>query len=68
MAEKKEGDDRFNKFGTVSFTSRTKTNDFIDYLEKGVITGTRCKDCGGLFPAASGLFPDAWQATWSGSR
>ena len=30
---KKEVDDRFKKFGTVSFTSITKTNDFIDYLE-----------------------------------
>ena len=41
MAEKKQSDDRFKKFGTVS--------DFIDYLEKGEIAGTRCKDCGRVF-------------------
>ena len=49
MAEKKESDERFKKFGTVSFTSLTKTNDFIDHLEKGKIDGTRCKDCGRVF-------------------
>jgi uncharacterized protein len=48
MAEKKE-DDRFKKFGTVSFTSLTKTNDFIDHLEQGKLTGTRCKGCGRVF-------------------
>ncbi|MCK7504752.1 MAG: hypothetical protein MZV70_12145 [Desulfobacterales bacterium] len=53
----KESDERFKKFGTVSFTSLTKTNDFIDYLEKGKIAGTRCKDCGRVFSAARGLFP-----------
>ena len=42
-------DDRFKKFGTVSFTSITKTNDFIDYLEKGQIMATKCKDCGEIF-------------------
>ena len=46
MGKKKEVDDRFKKFGTVSFTSITKTNDFIDYLESGKVMGTRCKDCG----------------------
>ena len=49
MAEKKESDERFKKFGTVSFTSLTKTNDFIDHLENGKIDGTRCKDCGRVF-------------------
>ena len=44
--KKKEIDDRFRKFGTVSFTSITKVNDFIDYLEQGKVMGTRCKDCG----------------------
>jgi hypothetical protein len=48
MAEKKE-DDRFKKFGTVSFTALTKTNDFIDRLEKGQVAGTRCKGCGRHF-------------------
>lgn len=46
---KKEVDDRFKKFGTVSFTSITKTNDFIDYLEGGKVMGSRCKDCGLVF-------------------
>ena len=46
---KKEVDDRFKRFGTVSFTAITKTNDFIDYLEKGKVMGTRCKDCGTLY-------------------
>jgi uncharacterized OB-fold protein len=46
---KKEVDDRFKKFGTVSFTAITKTNDFIDYLERGKVMGTRCKDCGARF-------------------
>ena len=49
MSSVKEFDDRFKKFGTVSFTSITKTNDFIDYLEKGKVMGTRCKDCGLVF-------------------
>ena len=49
MAKGKEVDDRFKKFGTVSFTSITKTNDFIDYLESGTVNGTRCKTCGLVF-------------------
>jgi uncharacterized OB-fold protein len=49
MGSKKEVDDRFKKFGTVSFTSITKTNDFIGYLETGKVMGTRCKDCGKEF-------------------
>lgn len=49
MGKKKEVDERFKKFGTVSFTSITKTNDFIDYLEAGKVMGTRCKDCGLVF-------------------
>ena len=49
MGKKKEVDDRFKKFGTVSFTSITKTNDFVDFLEGGKVMGTRCKDCGLVF-------------------
>ena len=49
MGKKKDVDDRFKKFGTVSFTSITKTNDFIDFLEGGKVMGTRCKDCGLVF-------------------
>jgi uncharacterized OB-fold protein len=45
MSKAKEIDDRFKKFGTVSFTSVTKVNDFIDYLEQGKVMGTRCKNC-----------------------
>jgi len=47
--KKKEIDDRFKKFGTVSFTSLTKVNDFIDHLEQGKVMGSRCKDCGLVF-------------------
>jgi hypothetical protein len=43
---KKDVDDRFKKFGTVSFTGISKTNDFVDYLEQGKVMGTRCKGCG----------------------
>ncbi|UCF91185.1 MAG: Zn-ribbon domain-containing OB-fold protein [Desulfobacterales bacterium] len=49
MGSIKEMDDRFKKFGTVSFTSTTKINDFIDYLENGQVMGTRCKVCGLVF-------------------
>jgi uncharacterized OB-fold protein len=49
MGSKKEVDDRFKKFGTVSFTAISKTNDFVDYLEKGKVMGTRCQDCGLVF-------------------
>jgi len=49
MGKKKEVDDRFKKFGTVSFTSISKVNDFIDYMEKGKVMHTRCKDCGLVF-------------------
>ncbi len=47
MADKRrEVDDRFSKFGTVSFTSISRVNDFIDYLEQGKVMGSRCKNCG----------------------
>lgn len=49
MGKKKEVDDRFKKFGTVSFTSISKVNDFVDYLEKGKVMYTRCTDCGLVF-------------------
>lgn len=49
MGKEKEIDDRFKKFGTVSFTSITKVNDFIDFLEEGKVMGTRCKECGVIF-------------------
>lgn len=46
---KKDLDIRFKKFGTISFTSTTKVNDFIDRLEQGKISGTRCKGCGMVY-------------------
>lgn len=49
MSDKKEVDNRFKKFGTVSFTSLTKTNDFVTHLEEGKITGTKCRVCGMVF-------------------
>jgi len=57
MAMKKETDDRFKKFGTVSFTAITKTNDFIGHLENGRVMGTRCRDCGlEFFPPRADCF------------
>ncbi len=47
--KKKEVDDRFKKFGTVSFTAITKVNDFVQYLEEGKIKGTKCRHCGLVF-------------------
>ena len=49
MGRKKEIDDRFKKFGTVSFTAISKTNDFIDHLEDGKVAGTKCSSCGLVF-------------------
>jgi len=49
MSTAKEVDDRFNRFGTVSFTGISKINDFIDHLDDGRVTGTRCTDCGRAF-------------------
>jgi len=48
MAEK-EIDNRFSKFGTVSYTGLTRVNDFIDHLQQGKVMGTRCKTCGMRF-------------------
>jgi uncharacterized OB-fold protein len=39
----------FERFGTVGFTSQTKAAPFIDYLEKGVLAGTKCKSCGAFY-------------------
>ncbi len=54
---KRELDTRFSKFGTVSFTATTRVNDFIDHLEDGRVTGTRCTGCGTrFFPPRSDCF------------
>jgi len=36
----------FDSFGTVSFTSEAKTEEFVTYLEQGKVMTTRCKKCG----------------------
>lgn len=46
---KKEKDERFRKFGTVSFTGTTRVSDFIDRLEQGKVSGTRCESCDKAF-------------------
>ncbi len=45
MGKKKEIDDRFKNFGTVSFTATTKVNDFIDHLKNDKVMGSSCKQC-----------------------
>lgn len=35
----------FERFGTVSFTSETKSAAFVDSLDKGKVMATRCKKC-----------------------
>jgi len=42
---KKEIDNRFQRFGTVSFADVTRVNDFIDFLEQGRLMGTVCRQC-----------------------
>lgn len=39
----------FERFGRVSFTSQTKVNDFVHRLDKGKVSGTRCKQCGATY-------------------
>ncbi len=36
----------FEKFGRKSFTSTTKTANFVNFLSEGKIKGTVCKGCG----------------------
>jgi len=36
----------FERFGTVSFTSQTRVDGFIDRLLQGKVSGNRCKKCG----------------------
>ena len=35
----------FERFGVKSFVSETKTEIFVDYLEKGRVMTTRCRRC-----------------------
>ena len=46
---KNELDTRFSEFGTVSFASVTRVNDFIGHLHEGKLMGTRCVKCGKTF-------------------
>jgi len=39
----------FGRFGKVSYVSETKLQDFMKYLEKGKIMGTRCKSCNRVY-------------------
>lgn len=65
---KTEIDDRFKKFGTVSFTAITKTNNFVGQLEQGKITGTKCKKCGRTFFPRERIVSSAYPVTWNGLR
>ena len=49
MGNEQAINDRFKKFGTVSFTAATKTSEFVDFLEEGKIMGSRCLSCGLVF-------------------
>ena len=55
MEKKPDIDDRFKKFGTVSFTGISKTNDFIDYLQKGQVMGTPLQGLRGWHFSRPGL-------------
>ncbi len=47
----------FERFGTVSFTSTTKVDHFIELLDQGRVSGTRCKKCGkSFFPPRADCF------------
>lgn len=47
----------FEKFGYVSFTSQTKVAGFVDNLEKGKLTGNKCRKCGAAyFPPRADCF------------
>lgn len=48
----------FEKFGVVSFTAQTRASDFVDYLEKGEVRGTKCRSCGRVF------FPPRADCSW----
>ena len=36
----------FDNFGTVSFTTEAKSEEFVSYLEQGKVMTTKCKKCG----------------------
>jgi len=50
-------DDRFKRFGSVSFVSISRVNDFVDFLDKGELMGNRCTLCGlTFFPPRADCF------------
>lgn len=47
----------FERFGTVSFTSKSKVDQFVDLLDQGRVSGTRCRKCGkSFFPPRADCF------------
>jgi uncharacterized OB-fold protein len=47
----------FERFGTVSFTAKSKVDHFVDLLDKGRVAGTRCSKCGeSYFPPRADCF------------
>jgi hypothetical protein len=39
----------FERFGIVSFVSQAKAAPFVDFLDKGILMGTKCKKCGATY-------------------
>ena len=39
----------FERFGTVSFTAKSKVDHFVELLDEGKVAGTRCSKCGESF-------------------
>ena len=39
----------FEKFGQSGYVSQAKVTPLISFLEKGVVSGTRCKKCGRFY-------------------
>ncbi len=47
----------FERFGTVSFTSTSKVDHFVDLLDQGRVSGTLCGKCGkSFFPPRADCF------------
>ena len=65
---KKEVDDRFKKFGTVSFTAITKTNDFIAYLETARSWGRAAKIAGWSSSRPDQTATNVCPVIWNGLR
>lgn len=68
MGKKKDVDDRFKRFGTVSFTAISKINDFIEFLEDGKVMASQCNECKTVFFPPGPIAANAWLPIWSGSK